>query len=38
LPICLAMYLAEEVYARVSEAGRLVPLCVQVKGRVFSVR
>jgi hypothetical protein len=38
LPICPAVYRAQEVDARVGEAGRLVLLGVRVEGRVFGVR
>jgi hypothetical protein len=38
LPVRPAVYLVEEVDARVGEAGRLVLLGVRVKGRVFGVR
>jgi len=38
LSISPAVYLIEEVDTRVSEAGRLVPLCVRVERRVFGVR
>ena len=32
-----AVYLIEEVYTRVGKAGRVVPLCIRVEGRVFGV-
>jgi hypothetical protein len=38
LSVCPAVYLAQEVDARVWEAGRLVLLCVRVEGRIFGVR
>ena len=38
LPIRPAVYLAQEVDARIREAGGLVLLGVRVKGRVFGVR
>jgi hypothetical protein len=33
-----AVYLVEEVGARVGKAGWVVPLCVRVEGRIFGVR
>ena len=38
LSVCPAVYLAQEVDARVGEAGRLMLLGVRVEGRVFSMR
>ena len=38
LSVCPAVYLAQEVDARVSEADRLVLLSKRVEGRIFSVR
>jgi hypothetical protein len=38
LPICPAVYLAEEVDARIGEAGRFVLLRKRVEGRLFGVR
>ena len=38
MPIRPAVYLVEEVDARVGEAGRLVLLGERVEGRVFGVR
>jgi hypothetical protein len=38
LSVCPAVYLAQEVDARVGEAGRLVLLGVRVERRIFGVR